>query len=240
MPLRRQLSVLTAFVAALALWAGAPTTADAASISGVAAGTVTSGEAVVADAVEPARPEPSVPESLSAPPPDSASNPVDETVAPIAPSAAATVPTATAAALPSGRFQERTPGRTSRIAATAARRRADLPAHPATKPSARPDRLDGATGSPSTVRLAGEHRPAPIATGTPAAPASPAGAAPAPPAGSPGAAASASAGFSSAAGGVALGVALLLLAGSLLRRRLWVPPAAFRSAAFQVVLERPG
>lgn len=255
MPLRRRLSGTLTVLAALACCAIVPATAQAALLDSVqpAAETAISTAPKAADVVHavdsavgtgqtpPARPVPLA--DTPAPRPDGGA--VQQTVAPVA---AATGPATSASAAPAAsaaRFHEGHRSRVHRISAGAAsaerlataraeRTRGMHGALDSAAPTRRPA-LHSLAGIESSHRARAQAAPARTAS-------SPALPAPEPSSEVAGASAAAgsSAGFSFGGGGLALLVAALLLAGPRLRRRLSLPPAVCRPAAFHVVLERPG
>jgi hypothetical protein len=227
---------LIAAVATLMCWVVTPSAAHAVSIPVPEAAT---------DAVEQVEstvtaPAPSVPATLPEPserhPVHEAVAPVAESAAPVADSAAASLPAAAAAA-PQSRLEEHARERASHISASASAGRMS------SERVAHGHRLEGGARRPSSEHAARTHRPAafvhtvslaPRAADAPAVDLAPAGGAPA------AAASGSAAGSFFFGGGCALVVASLLLAGPHLRRRLSLPPAMCRPAAFRVVLERPG
>jgi hypothetical protein len=246
MPLRRRFSRLSAVLAALGCFAVlAPAAGAAPALPAVPAGALATIDSTVAAAPPLREVTRQVAEQVHpaagtvTPSGAHGSRPVAQTIAPIAEAATASAPppAAAAASLP-GSLREHARERVSGIAAsmpaehvsserlahghgmnTVARypsREPGAPAHDSTRPvaaaSAAPERRALAPGLAPTSGI-----------GT----------------GAGGAAAGASSGFFFG-GGFCLLVALLVLAGPGLRRRLSLPPAVCRPAAFLVVLERPG
>ena len=176
---------------------------------------------------------------VSRPDGDGERHPVADTVAPIAQAATTPVAAAQAATAPPKQLDERARPRTSHIAATSSGERMS------SGRTAHGHGRYGATGPPSSERIAPAHRAPNAATDTPAA--APRSAAArsaiqdfAPATSAPGAAAASGSGGLFFGGGFALLVASLLVAGPRLRRQLSRLPAVCRPAAFLVVLERPG
>jgi len=254
MSLRRRLSGTFLVVAALVCGAIVPATAQAAVLDPVqpAVETAISTAPKAADAVRavesvagagqtpPARPVP--PADTPAPRPDGGA--VQQTVTPVAAATGAATPAAAAPAASAARLREGHRSRVHRISASAASAERLVTAragrthnvHVARESAATTRRtaLHSLAGTESSPRAGAAVGPA----GTASRPALPA---PEPSSGVAGANAGAgsSAGFFFG-GGLALLVAALLLAGPRLRRRLSLPPAVCRPAAFHVVLERPG
>lgn len=246
MPLRRRFSRLFAVLAALGCFAVlAPAAGAAPALPAVPAGALATVDSTVS-ATPPLREVTRQvaaqvrPAAGTVTPPGShgSGHPVAQTIAPIAEAATASAPppAAAAASLP-GSLREHARDRVSGIAAS-------LPAEHVSS-----ERLAHGHGMNNTVaRYPSRERGAPAHdAGRPTAAAAPArgevarGLAPASGMGADagGAAVGASSGFFFG-GGFALLVALLVLAGPGLRRRLALPPAVCRPAAFLLVLERPG
>jgi hypothetical protein len=244
MPLWRRFSRLFAVLAALGCFAVLAPAAGAA--PALPAGALATVDSTVAAAAPPLREvtrqvaEQVRPAAAGVTPSGShGSHPVPQTIAPIAEAATASAPppAAAAASLP-GSLREHARDRVSGIAAS-------VPAEHVSS-----ERLAHGHGMTTVARYPSRERGAPAHDLTrPVAAASPA-----PPqsalepglalasgmgTGAGGAAAGASSGFFFG-GGFCLLVALLVLAGPGLRRRLSLPPAVCRPAAFLLVLERPG
>ena len=245
MPLRRRFSRLFAVLAALGCFAVlAPAAGAAPALPAVPAGALATVDSTVS-ATPPLR---EVTRQMAAqvrpaagtvtpPGSDGSGHPVTQTIAPIAEAAAASEPppAAAAASLP-GSLREHARDRVSGIAAS-------LPAEHVSS-----ERLAHGHGMKTVARYPSRERGAPAHdAGRPTAAAAPArgevarGLAPVSDMGANagGAAAGASSGFFFG-GGFGLLVALLELAGPGLRRRLALPPAVCRPAAFLLLLERPG
>ncbi len=248
MPLRRRFTRLFAVLAALGCFAVlAPAAGAAPALPAVPGGALATVDSTVAAAAPPLREitgqvAPQVRPAAGTVTPSGShgsGHPVAQTIAPIADAAtvSAPPPAAGAAASLPGSLREHARDRVSGIAAS-------VPAEHVSS-----ERLAHGHGMNTVARYPSRERGAPAHDSTrPAAPAAaPArgelatGLAPASGIGADagGAAAGASSGFFFG-GGFCLLVALLVLAGPGLRRRLRLPPAVCRPAAFLLVLERPG